>query len=213
MLITRPCLCLMDGRIPNESSESREFNEVFAATCVRSARAIIHLIVDEINPSNLPWWYLLHYLMPAKAIIMLELVRHGIHTPGHKAALLAEGKMVLGWLDRVSNVNMSLRRYSLELADQLKKVPKIEYFEEDEPNNFTMPSFVDPPHFPYQSSTDDGGIPPSEKLLDNERGHVQYFGTGGPALAWWPSTQGECDHIMADVEHVDLYAYSSYLQR
>lgn len=210
MLITRPCLCLMDGRIPNESSESRKFNEHSAATCVRSARAIIHLIVGETNPSNLPWWYLLHYLMPAKEIIMLELFRHAIHTPGHKAALLTEGNMVLDWLNRVSKVNMSLGRYSMELADQLKKViPKIEYFEEDEPNNFIMPSFVDIAHFSLESSTD-GGITPSEKLLDNERG--QYFGTGSP-LAWWSSTQGECDQIMADVEHVDLYAYSSYLQR
>lgn len=215
MLITRPCLCLMDGRIPNESSESREFNKLFAATCIRSARAIIHLVVKEPDPNNLPWWCLLHYLMPAKAIIMLELVRKVIDTPKHKAALFAEGKMILDWLNKVSKVNMSLRRYSVEFADQLKKVaPKIEdYFEEeDEPNNnFTMPSFVDLPHFPFQSSTD-GGIPPSpEKFLDNQRG--QYFGTVGPEPAWWPSTQGENDQIMADVEQVDLYAYSSYPQR
>lgn len=214
MLITRPCLWLMDGRIPNESSESREFNKLFAATCIRSARAVIHLVVNEPDPNSLPWWCLLHYLMPAKSIIMLELARKTTDTSKHKAALFAEGKMILDWLNRISKVNMSLRRYSVELADQLKKVaPKIEdYFqEEDEPNNFTMPSFVDLPHFPFQSTTDGGIPPPHEKFLDNEWG--QYFGTTGPELVCWPSTQGGNDQIMADVEQVDLYAYSSYPQR
>lgn len=208
MLITRPCLFLMDRRIPNESPESREFNKLFAATCIKSARAVIHLVVNEPDPNNIPWWCLLHYLRTAKSIIMLELVRKATDTPKHKAALFVEGKMILDWLNRFSKVNMSLRRYSVELADQLKKVaPRIEdYFEEH--NNFTMPSFVDLPHFPFQSRTD-GGIPPSpEKFLDNERG--QYLCTVDPELALWPSTQGGNDQIMADVEQVDLYSYPSY---
>lgn len=213
MLINRPCLCLMDGRVPNESPESKIFNKRSAANCLSSASAIIHLIVNESNPSNSPWWCLLHYLMPAKAIIMLELVHQAIHTPEHKAALFADGKMVLGWLKRVSKVNISVRRYSVELADQLRKVAPIigEYFEEDESKNTIMPSFIESP-FQFGNGADGGMSPPEVPGKSPDGGRGQYFGTTSPALAWWPSTHGESDQIMADVEPVDPYAHSSYPQ-
>lgn len=205
----------MDGCIPNESSESREFNKSSAATCVRSARKIIHLVVNEPNPSNSPWWCLLHYLMPAKGIIMLEMIHQAIHTPEHKAALFADGKMVLNWLKGVAKANTSLQRYIVELEDQLKKVaPRMgEYFEEDEPNNVTIP-FVGHAPVPFQSGSDtDGGVLSFGMLgkpRDNEQ--EQYFGTASPAPAWWPPTQGDSDQMMADVEQVDPYAYLSYPQ-
>lgn len=212
MLINRP---LMDDRHPDEFPESG-FNNRSAAICVRSARKIIHLIVDESNTSDSPWWWLLHYIMPAKAIIMLEMGHQAIHTPEHKAALFADGKMVLDWLKKVSKVNMSVRRYSVELADQLKKVdPRIgEYFEEDESTNAGIPSLVGLPELPFQFSSDAGGeiLPPEmpEKSLDV--GREQYFDTSSSAPAWWPSTQGESDQIMTDIEQADLYAYSNYLE-
>lgn len=203
----------MDGRHPDESPDSG-FNNRSAAICVRSARKIIHLIVDESNTSDSPWWCLLHYLMPAKAIIMLEMIHQAIHTPEHKAALFADGKMVLDWLKKVSKVNISLQRYSVELADQLKKVaPRIgEYFEEDESINSGIPSLAGLPELLFQFSSDADGeiLPPEMSEKSPDVGPGQYFGTSSPALAWWPSTQGENDQIMTDVEQADLYIYSNY---
>lgn len=212
MRINRPFLCLMDSRLPDESPEFG-LNDLSAAICVRSARAIIHLIVEESNTSDSPWWCLIHYLMPAKAIIMLVMIHQEVHTPEHKAALFADSKMVLDWLKKFSKVNMLLLRYSVELADQLKKVaPRIgEYFEEDEPANTATPSPVGPPELPFQFGGDAGEIlPPEMPERSLEVGRGQYFGTTNPALTWWPSTQGESDQIMADVEQMDLYAYSNY---
>lgn len=214
MLINRPCLCLMEGRIPNESPTSKEFNKTAAATCVSSARAIIHLIVDESNLSKLirnsPWWCLVHYLMSAKAIIMLEMVYQAIHMPEDKAALFAESKMVLGWLKSVSRMNMTYRRFSVELADQLKKVaPRVEeHFEEYEVVSNTPPSTTDGTYLPFQSWGYTGNrewsfeIP--EKFEDKDQ--PPYLDLTSPMLSWWSSADSDRDLVMADAPRGDPYS-------
>lgn len=111
---------------PNEFLEFREFSKTSAETCINSARAIIHLIVREYRSQDLipnsPWWCLIHHLIPANKIIMLEMADENLHTPEYRAALLEDCKMVLVWLRSMSKVNTTLRRHSLELSDQLKQV-------------------------------------------------------------------------------------------
>jgi hypothetical protein len=129
MLTNRPCLSKTSARkdsTPNESLEFREFSKTSAETCINSARAIIHLIVKEYRSQDLipnsPWWCLIHHLIPANKIIMLEMADENLHTPEYRAALLEDCKMVLVWLRSMSKVNAALRRHSLELSDQLKQV-------------------------------------------------------------------------------------------
>lgn len=129
MLTNRPCLPNISSRkdnTPNGSSEFREFRKTSAETCINSARAIIHLIVKEYSIQDLipnsPWWCLIHHLIPANKIIMLEVAGGNLHTSEYRAALLEDCKMVIVWLRSTAKANAILRRYSLELLDQLKQV-------------------------------------------------------------------------------------------
>ncbi|KAH0612380.1 uncharacterized protein H6S33_010432 [Morchella sextelata] len=108
MLTNRPCLSKTSARkdsTPNESLEFREFSKTS----------------QDLIP-NSPWWCLIHHLIPANKIIMLEMADENLHTPEYRAALLEDCKMVLVWLRSMSKVNAALRRHSLELSDQLKQV-------------------------------------------------------------------------------------------
>ena len=114
MLINRPCLCRVDKKVPNESAKSFNFNHTSATTCVQAARRMIALIPDEPNPTGLfsiaPWWCLLHHLMQAGSIFMLEMSFRAEHTPGQAAETLADAKKVVQWLRSMSEDNLAARR-------------------------------------------------------------------------------------------------------
>lgn len=102
IIINRPCLCRLNYRIPNESNRSRGFNRSAAATCIEAARETIALLPDEPNPVGLinssPWWCLLHYLVSAGAILMVEMAMRAEHNPQQADGLLKDSKKVLRWL-------------------------------------------------------------------------------------------------------------------
>lgn len=60
MLITRPCLCRIQQRIPNESATSANFNAANAEECVGAAIEMAKLFPDEPDLdfiySQGPWW-------------------------------------------------------------------------------------------------------------------------------------------------------------
>lgn len=65
MLITRPCLCRIEGRIRNESNESQTFNAKVAQQCVEAALKMADLFPSTPDVhfiySNGPWWALVHF--------------------------------------------------------------------------------------------------------------------------------------------------------
>jgi hypothetical protein len=67
MVITRPCLCRIERRIKNESSNSTQFNTTIAKTCVESALEMVKLFPDQADVQFIaqycPWWATTHYSM------------------------------------------------------------------------------------------------------------------------------------------------------
>lgn len=114
ILINRPCLCRLGYQIPNESNRSRGFDRSAAATCVSGARETVALLPDEPNPRGLiatsPWWCLLHYLVSAGAILMMEIAMRAEHNPQQAEALLNDAKKIVRWLRAMSKDNIAAER-------------------------------------------------------------------------------------------------------
>jgi hypothetical protein len=130
ILINRPCLCRLDYRIPNESNRSRGFNRSAAATCIGGARETVALLPDEPDPIGLisvaPWWCLLHYLVSAGAILMVEISMRAEHNPQQAEGLLNDAKKIVRWLRAMSRDNIAAERSWAVLSKLLiVSAPKI----------------------------------------------------------------------------------------
>lgn len=114
ILINRPCLCRLNYQIPNESNRSRGFDRSAAATCVGGARETVALLPDEPDPRGLiatsPWWCLLHYLVSAGAVLMMEIAMRAEHNPKQAEALLNDAKKIVRWLRAMSKDNLAAER-------------------------------------------------------------------------------------------------------
>ena len=114
MKINRPCLCRLDRKIPRQSVKSKEFNRDAAKRCVEAAQDMLSLIPDEPNAVGLnsvgPWWHILHYLVQASTVIMLEMSFRATHMPGEAGNLVKSSKKAVRWLHQLSEDNISARR-------------------------------------------------------------------------------------------------------
>ena len=114
IMIYRPCLCRLDRKIPHQSSKSLDFNREAATSCVDSARAMLDLIPDEPNAVGLmkvgPWWSVLHWLVQACTVLMLEVSFRAYHMPEEADALLDASKKGVRWLHALGEDNISARR-------------------------------------------------------------------------------------------------------
>lgn len=114
IMIHRPCLCRLDRKIPHQSSKSLEFNRQAATTCVESARELLNLIPDEPNAVGLmkvgPWWSVLHWLVQATTVLMLEISFRAHHMPEEAEAILDASKKGIRWLHALGEDNPSASR-------------------------------------------------------------------------------------------------------
>ncbi|KAI9879214.1 MAG: hypothetical protein M1830_009215 [Pleopsidium flavum] len=126
ILINRPCLCRLDRKIPNESSKSKDFNRATAKRCVHAAKAMLNLLPDEPNPIGLykiaPWWCLLHYLMQAATVLMLELAIRADHMPFEAEEIVNCAKKVVRWLKKMSEENLAAQRAWTICHEMLQRV-------------------------------------------------------------------------------------------
>ena len=126
MLINRPCLCKVDRRIPNQSGKSKDFNRSAATRCVHAAKAMMNLLPDEPNTIGLykisPWWCLLHYLMQATSILMLELAIRSDHMPFEAEDILNCAKKAVRWLYKMSDECLAAHRAWKLCNDLLARV-------------------------------------------------------------------------------------------
>ena len=130
LIINRPCLCRIDRKIKNESSRARDFNRETAARCVYAARDMLGLLPDEPNPIGLykvaPWWCLVHYLMQAATVLMLELSFRADHMPTEVDEIFECAKKALEWLRSMAEDDEAARRASILCTKSLCNVaPKV----------------------------------------------------------------------------------------
>jgi hypothetical protein len=111
MILHRPCLCNLEGRIVNESRASRDFNQEAAVACVDAALALLRLMPDSPNIGEayriLPWWSLLHYVCQAAAILILELCLAAQHCPLRVGEILDGLKKAISYLRMMSRASLS----------------------------------------------------------------------------------------------------------
>ena len=114
MTVHRPCLCRLDRKMPGQSNKSHEFNRNSAAACVEAAMEMLQLIPDEPNAVGLirvgPWWTILHWLVQATTILMLEISFRANHMPEEAETILESCKKGIRWLHALAEDNLSARR-------------------------------------------------------------------------------------------------------
>lgn len=114
MAIHRPCLCRLDRKIPNQSSKSLDFNRNSALACVEAAMELLSSIPDEPNAIGLirvgPWWSILHFLVQATTVLMLEISFRVNHMPEAADQVFESGKKSIRWLHALGEDNPSAKR-------------------------------------------------------------------------------------------------------
>ena len=126
IIIHRPCLCRLDTKIPNESDTSKEFNQIAATKCVHAALGMIDFLPSEPNPIGLyqhvPWWSILHYMMQATTILMMELSYGAYHMPNEADRIFNSVKKAVYWFYRMAEKSIAVSRAWKLSNEMLRKV-------------------------------------------------------------------------------------------
>ncbi|KAK8204656.1 fungal-specific transcription factor domain-containing protein, partial [Phyllosticta capitalensis] len=118
ILLNRPCLCRIDLRIKNIGPDSKVVNNERSRECVKAARSMADLLPDD-DPDvlwlyrNGPWWCIVHHLMQAITVFMLELAFELYHMTEPKAdrdSILAVLKKLIKWLEKMSDMGNATAR-------------------------------------------------------------------------------------------------------
>lgn len=122
----RPCLCRRDAHHSGQGNEKPSFSHVIAMISLDSAIKMLDLIPDQADATQLyeigPWWCVLHYLMQAVTVILLELSFGSIHIPEEEQNLLTTAKKGVHWLHSMSEFSVASRR-AWQLCDlNLRKI-------------------------------------------------------------------------------------------
>lgn len=109
----RPCLCRRDNR-ENRSDEKTNFSHDMAVLTLESALRLLDLIPDEPHAIQLyeitPWWCILHYLMQAATVLLLELAFGSVHMPEEEQNFVQKSKKAVRWLYAMSEHSIASRR-------------------------------------------------------------------------------------------------------
>ncbi|KAJ5494017.1 hypothetical protein N7463_010104 [Penicillium fimorum] len=107
----RPCLCRRDARQKNNKPS---FSHEMAVLTLQSSRHMLDLIPDEPDALQLyriaPWWCILHYLMQAATVLLLELSFGTVHMPEEEKNFVIQSKKAIRWLFAMSEQSIASRR-------------------------------------------------------------------------------------------------------
>lgn len=128
--INRPTLCRLERKMPGQSKESSEFNSRAAATCLEAAIDMLALVPDEPNAIGLnrvgPFWSMLHWLMQACTVLMLELSFRAYHMPQEAENILEAAQKAVRWIHNMGEENPSAAKAwgfcNAMLRDAAKKI-------------------------------------------------------------------------------------------
>lgn len=113
IMLGRPCLCRHN--IPKRGpDDEQQFTHAMAVSALRSATQMANLIQDGPSTGSShgagPWWCLLHYVMQAATVMILELAMNCIHTPHAESNLLHLTRKCVRWLQRTSEHSIASHR-------------------------------------------------------------------------------------------------------
>jgi hypothetical protein len=146
MILFRPCLCRLDGRLDHQSQMAQNFEKEAAENCIHSARRMISLLKWNAKSearfySVSPWWNTLHYLCEAMSVLMLEMAFEAQHLPNEKVDILTDAKKGIFWLTMLSAGSIAARK-AWEIFDNLIRLvaPKIKWSVFDLPTSASVPA-------------------------------------------------------------------------
>lgn len=126
--INRPTLCRLDRKMPAQSKESNEFNSGAAARCLQAAMDMLTLIPDEPNAVGLnrvgPFFSILHWLMQACTVLMLELSFRAYHMPQEAEHILEAAIKAVKWIHSLGEEDSSARRAWIFCNAMLRQAAK-----------------------------------------------------------------------------------------
>ncbi|KAL8884785.1 MAG: hypothetical protein Q9215_007235 [Flavoplaca cf. flavocitrina] len=131
MIARRPFLCKLERRIPNESARAKSMDVANAASCVSAAKTVIDMLPDQPDPAGMyqetPWWNMVHHLMQAVSIIMLELSLGAAHGQISTEVLLRAAEKTVRWLQSMAPGDMAASRAWKLSSELLQRVaPRVE---------------------------------------------------------------------------------------
>lgn len=187
MTLFRPCLCRFEGRIKDESQDSKDFNAYAVTSCVNSASSIIKALPPLLDPNALyatiQWWNILHYIVEAASVLMLELAYRAEHVPAQAEDMLRESKIAVKWLALMSEQSVSARKGWEVLINLLRQVaPRIGCQIDD-----VEPEAPVPPNWTY----DRFGTGPRRRMAEIGSHFVPYGSTAAYQAQSVPATTGQ----------------------
>ena len=171
IIITRPCLCRIDDKVPHQSLEARNFNRATAARCVHAAKDMLGMLPNEPNSIGLckvaPWWCSVHHLVQAATVSMLELSYRAHHLPQEAEEIWSSAKKAVSWLRNMSEEDLAAHRAWKLCDNMLRKIaPKVGQVMEELPINVSKFSHPPSGHMPNPFSDLSGqdGLPDHESV-------------------------------------------------
>ncbi|CAI6339597.1 unnamed protein product [Periconia digitata] len=138
ILITRPCLCRLQG-YKELNEELSELKKGAAASCVSAALAMAQLLPDD--PHNLqaayfqiPWWSIIHNIMQAVAVLLLKMSFGPLHTVHEGQHIVTSVQKLVKWLEILKSTSQVAGRALNIVANIMHTSGARSYF------NFAFPS-------------------------------------------------------------------------
>lgn len=178
IIISRLCLCRVNRKVPHASEKSRELNRATAAQCVCVAKDMLDLLPNEPNPIELykvaPWWRLLHHLVQAVTILMLELSFRADRLPQEIEEILQSAKKAVQWLRSMAEVDLAAFRAWRLCEAMLRKVATKVGRPVDGPLEGELPN----------QALAEGGLPGSGNLFEySQSTELPYFNSATSTAA------------------------------
>ncbi|KAF3481260.1 uncharacterized protein GIQ15_04019 [Arthroderma uncinatum] len=105
ILINRPALCDPSElmlTIPYQSEASRQMDLEAATRCVSAARQILQILPSNMDLVELhgktPWWCIVHYIVQASCILIMEISLDEPHLPLEIDDLISSSERAIRWL-------------------------------------------------------------------------------------------------------------------
>ncbi|PWY88805.1 fungal-specific transcription factor [Aspergillus sclerotioniger CBS 115572] len=113
--ITRPCLRRLSS--VNQDAKIQDFCKRTAAECVESACHLLRLFPEDLDAATLykmsPWWCVLHFLMQATTVILLELAFGAQHVPEKVSMVSRAAEKAHEWLGILARTSMASEKARL----------------------------------------------------------------------------------------------------
>lgn len=211
MIITRPCLCKIHKKIPSESGRSKDFNRSAAVKCVYAAKDMLGMLPNEPNSVGLykvtPWWCIVHHLVQATSILMLELSFRADHLPQEVDDVLNSAKKAVYWLRSMAEDDLAAYRAWRLCDNMLRRVaPIVGRRVDDLPSNAPIPPFGMagklPSHFKFPGDQDEN---PENRPLNYYPTNTDYQNQQSHNILFQPELYSSYDdHPSITVSDSDL---------